>query len=113
MDRRRKETRSVESFERGAGKPRKLLRSNREEIGEAILRAIAKVDGAHVATHVDHAHLRVIQVRRQPRGLGKEFSAYRTLGHQMDTEETYLAPSTFRFADTALVLSDEAAHVLA
>ena len=31
----------------------------------------------------------------------------------MDTEETYLAPSTFRFADTAIVLSDDAAHFLA
>ena len=31
----------------------------------------------------------------------------------MDAEETYLAPSAFRFADTAVVLSDEAAHFLA
>jgi DNA methylase len=31
----------------------------------------------------------------------------------MDTEETYLAPSTFRFADTAVVLSEDAAHFLA
>jgi DNA modification methylase len=31
----------------------------------------------------------------------------------MDTEESYLAPSTFRFTDTAVVLSEDAAHFLA